>query len=307
MSYDLFFRTRTGHPPLTAEAFQAWFQERPHYTVSGGEAVYANESTGVSFTFNFASEDELEGVEGDEGAEDSDEPVPDLHAAFNLNYLRPRFFALEAEPELAAFVEHFELEVEDPQTNGMGSGPYSREAFLRGWNTGNAFAARAILQQEGNAPNERPPTLPAEQLERLWRWNHARAGLQKELGEGVFVPRISLALEQGRLVTYAVWGDAIPIALPQVERVVLVRDELARGWLFKRKETALVDAATVARWVEAFPMKEGALPYRLMAYTKPSAELVRAFKEAPALAGQVRMVTFDAVLDAELVASLKAG
>lgn len=305
MSYDLFFRTRTGHPPLTAEAFQTWFQERPHYTVSGGEAAYANESTGVSFTFNFNFEDEVELLED---GEDGGEPErTTLHAAFTLNYLRPRFFALEAEPELAAFVEHFELEVEDPQTNGMGSGPYSREAFLRGWNTGNAFASRAILQQEGNAPGERPPSLPAEQLERLWRWNHARAGLQKELGEGVFVPRISLALEQGRLVTYAVWGDAIPIALPEVERVVLVRDELARGWLFKRKETALVDAATVARWVEAFPMKEGALPYRLMAYAKPSAELVRAFKEPPALAEQVQTVTFDAVLDAELLASQKAG
>lgn len=306
MSYDLFFRTPEGRPPLTAEAFQAWFQERPHYTVSGGEAVYANEDTGVYFTFNFASEDEVEGMEDALEEDAADEPVPGLHAAFNLNYLRPRFFALEADPEVAAFVEHFGLEVEDPQTNGMGSGAYSREGFLRGWNTGNAMGYRAIRQSQG-ASDAPPLTLPSEHLERIWRWNRARGELQRQLGEGVFVPRISLAVEQGRLVTYAVWGDAIPIALPEVERVALVRDELARGWLFKRKETAFVDAATVARWVESFPMKEGALPYRLMAYAKPPPELVRAFKEPPALNGQVQSVTFDQVLDSELGASPKAG
>ncbi len=303
MSYDLFFRTRTGHPPLTVDAFQAWFQARPHYQVSGGEAVYGNESTGVYFSFNFASEDEELDAAELEGAEE--EPLPRLDAAFNLNYFRPHVFALEAEPEVAAFVRHFELDVEDPQNSGMGSGPYSRESFLRGWNAGNAMSHRTA-HQVGDGPA--PLTLPSADIERIWRWNYARTELQQQLGEGVFVPRISVLEEQGRLVPFAVWGDAIPIALPEVERVALVRDELARGWLFKRKETALVDAATVATWVQAFPMKDGAaLPYRLVTYAQPPRELVRAFKEPPALSGPLKLLSFDQVHDAELMAPGKTG
>lgn len=305
MSYDLFFRTRAGRPPLTAEAFEAWFQGRPHYTVSGGEALYENESTGVYFSFNFASEDEVEEEAEQEDAEE--EPLPRLDAAFNLNYHRPHVFALEAEPEVAAFIAHFELEVEDPQNSGMGSGPYSREGFLRGWNAGNVWSIRrATPMGEGWAPAA-PLTLPSRDIERIWRWNHERAELQRQLGDAVFVPRISLMEEQGRLLTFAVWGDAIPIALPEVERVALVRDELARGWLFKRKETALVDAATVATWVQAFPMKGEALPYRLVTYDgKPPRELVRAVQQQPVLSGQMKLVAFDQVLDAELVAPPQA-
>jgi hypothetical protein len=297
MSYDLFFRSRPEGPPLTPDAFQAWFQERPHYQVSGGEALYGNEATGVYFTFNLSSGEVLE--EGLE-LEDEEEPAPRIDAAFNLNYFRPHIFALEAEPEVAAFVRHFALEVEDPQVDGMGSGTYSREGFLHGWNAGNLFAHRAFRQK--GEDTSMPLSLPAERIEHIWRWNHGLGALQRQLGEGVFVPRISFLEERGVPVSFVVWGDAIPTVLPEgIERVVLVREELATGWLFKRRQTVLVDAATVAQWVRDFPLKEGVFPYRLLDYPKPPRELVRAFKRLPALKGQLKLVPVDQVLDAELV------
>jgi hypothetical protein len=300
MSYDLFFRSRPESPPLTPEAFQAWFQARPHYQVSGGEALYENEATGVHFSFNLSSGEELEDDLALE--EDEEEPAPRIDAAFNLNYFRPHVFALEAEPEVAAFVSHFSLEVEDPQVDGMGSGTYSREGFLRGWNAGNAFAHRAFRQKGEGAPQALPLSLPGERLEHIWRWNHGRTALQESLGERVFVPRISFLEERGVALSFVVWGDAIPIVLPEgIERVVLVREALATGWLFKRRQTVLLDAAAIADWVRDFPVKEGVFPYRLLDYQRPPRELVRAFKTPPAFKGQLKLVPADQVLDAELV------
>lgn len=303
MSYDLFFRTRAESPPLTPEAFQAWFQERPHYRVSGGEAAYGNEATGISFSFNLSSGEELE---DEEALEDEEEPAPRIDAAFNLNYLRPHTFALEAEPEVAAFVRHFALEVEDPQVEGMGSGAYSREGFLHGWNVGNAFAHRAFRKRE--ADTSTPLSLPSERIEHIWRWNHGLGALQRQLGEAVFVPRICFLEERGVPVSFVVWGDAIPIVLPEgVDRVVLVREKLATGWLFKRRQTVVVDPATVAQWVRDFPVKEGVFPYRLLDYARPPRELVRAFKALPALKGPLKPVPLEQVLDAELVVQAGLG
>jgi hypothetical protein len=304
MSYDLFFRTRSGTPPLTAERFEDWFQSRPHYQVSGGEAVYGNGDTGVYFTFNFASDAE-EALDAP-GLEDDGEPLPRMDATFTLNYHRPHVFALEAEPEVAAFVAHFGLEVEDPQTHGMGSGPYSREAFLRGWNAGNTFSLRPF-DAPGFGPGEPALTLPSERIERIWRWNLGLPALRQELGEAIAAPPIGFLRERGQLVTYAPWVDGLPVALPEVERVVLVRDALARGWLLKRRDAALADFGTVAHWVKDFPVKEAAVPYRLLAYTQAPRELVRLIKELPAHPGELTPVAFDQVLDAELVARARAG
>ena len=142
MSYDLFLKSNAA--ALDADGFEAYFDTRPNYTVNNGQAFYENEDTGVYFSFDYAS-DEAETV------------------AFNLNYFRPHFFGLEAAPEVAAFISAFNLNIHDPQTDGMGDGPFSVEGFLRGWNAGNRFGYRAVLSQD-----ERPETqvYPTVELER---------------------------------------------------------------------------------------------------------------------------------------------
>jgi hypothetical protein len=278
MSYDLFFHTPKGTPPLGRDAFEAYFSARAHYTVDDEGAWYQHEDTGVYFSFRWR--------DGSASA-----------ATFNLNYFRPRVFGLEAEPEVSAFVSHFGLEIDDPQSEGMGSGPYSAEGFLRGWGAGNT-AAHEILIQQGKT-GEPLLVLPRDVLERTWRWNRARGALQDRYGNSLFVPRISYFADAGRVLTFAVWTEASPIALPEVDLLMLVRDVGE-----PHQSVAVVSAASLASIVESFPHQEdGALSYRLLDYDLAPEQLVAAFNDAPTHErGETqRTVRLEELHDADLV------
>jgi hypothetical protein len=139
---------------------------------------------------------------------------------FNINYARPRFFALEALTELEAFVSIFGLSVHDPQIDGMGDGRFDADAFLRGWEAGNEVACQALAENG----QRRPLTLPAKVLNATWEWNIGRQRLQTQVGESIFVPQIMFVAGPGTAVSAAVWSDAIPVLLPTVDVVFLYRD-----------------------------------------------------------------------------------
>lgn len=195
MTYDLFFRPKNGKLPC--DDIMRYFSSRPNYCMEGGEAMFNNEDTGVYFRFMCPSLDE------------------DPQVVFNMNYCRPHPFGLEAELEVAAFVKQFNLLVEDPQINGMGSGEYSREGFLSGWNGGNEVACKELTNVPAHLEGDF--TLPYELMERCWAWNKARSSLQEQLkADDIFVPKIMFCLHQKQIKTFITWPDAIPIALSGV-------------------------------------------------------------------------------------------
>lgn len=157
MSYDLFLNPSSR--PLSGEQFASYFGERAHYTVGNDQAFYENADTGVYFFFDH----------NDDGPGS---------VTFNLNYFRPHYFGLEAAPEVAAFITAFDLSIEDPQSDGMGDGPFSIKGFLQGWNAGNRFGYRAVLSQGDQNENR---VYPTADLERIWRWNFNRSSLQDEV------------------------------------------------------------------------------------------------------------------------------
>ena len=206
MSYDLYFRHTK---PLDLAVVRAFFEGRG-YKVSETQAFFENESTGVYFGFDFRPEKP-------EGSAAS--------IAFNINYYRPHVFGLEAASELTSFIEEFELEIEDPQMHGMGTGPYTVEGFLRGWNAGNEFAHRAIASNEGV---ERPLALPAARNAGIWRWNYAKDTVLDELADNLgelppcFVPTVMMVVPEGTsdVKTIIVWDLQMAIAIPDVDLVV---------------------------------------------------------------------------------------
>ncbi len=282
MSYDLFLRARGG-APLDRDAFERFFRARRRYRVEAGHAQYENDDTGVYFSFDH-----------------------DAHGtvAFNLNDFRPHVFALEAEPELAAFVAAFDPAVEDPQVDGMGEGPYSAEGFLRGWSAGNRVAHRAFLEHGGDRSGLL--TLPAATIERHWRWNLARAELSAELGDAVFVPKIRYFREHGRCVASVMWGDAVPIALPEVDRVVLVRDELRTVADGDRPAFAVVDGAEARAQLGHFPVRPGPVACLVGTWGAPHPGLVDWFCAQTAREGTLDGASVDRVLCEELVAAARA-
>lgn len=287
MSYDLYMKPRSGL--FSQDRFLSYFRNRPPYVVEGQQAWYHNEDTGVYFSF------ELNSGQGQDANPASGYPV-----LFNMDFFRPSFFALEAEPELRQVVEELDFTVLDPQTDGMGEGEYDSSRFLSGWKVGNQFGYSAMLRDPTNRPDI--SSLPASKLERIWRWNHARGEVQGKLGEAVFVPRIMFFKEEGAVTPAVVWSDGIPTAFPNdIDSVVIFLKDLAPRTLFRRKEII-----ASARWevirplVERFGRSHG--DAIVGNYVTPPKEVVSFLQSLRPLAHGLVGISADSVLDAELVA-----
>ncbi len=297
MSYDLYFKYRTQQPLLPKE-FKDYFEDRPYYRLEESEAVYENTNTGVNFSFTY-SEEAMD--EEDEPDTDSVQMAP---VSFNINYFRPHVFALEAAFEIQAFVTHFDIDVSDPQTNGMGDGAYSREGFLSGWNYGNQFAVSAILKRNSDASFY---TLPTEKLENAWKWNFAKAVLQEQLGDSVFAPAIMPALVAGKVKTIAVWPEAIPTQLPEVDYLFIHKGRYSpKKWIFfSTNEYVLVPFEQIKPLLAAFERIEGPVASYNLAYDEPPALLTNFVTQAKGETKELsRLETYE-VLNEELVSEYK--
>ncbi len=283
MSHQLVLRRRDGRP-LGAQELREHFA-RPNYEVSKEgrfSASWSHPDTGGSFTF-----------EQDERG--------DLR--FEVPYLRPHVFALEADLELLPLVQRFGLVVDDPQHGQPGD--YDSERFISAWSKGNR-AAVALFATHPELEGQVPRTLGYELIEATWRWNHGRNALQERLGDHVFVPRIFFFLEQDAVRRLVVWTDAIAMAFPVVDLVLLLRDDFGKQWLKKAEPTAaLATWAEVEPFVAKFPRHETPLPWHHFQPENLDEPLVRFFVEREELKvpGPIAPLRAHEVLDEELVAT----
>jgi hypothetical protein len=299
VSYDLRFLVRTDQKPPPPDRVREYFRSRRWYEDQGGQLWYANEDTGVYFSFDVGAVDDM-APDPEEPPEPIDDGLVPAGLSFNLNYFRPHVFGLEAALELAAVAERFSLLVDDPQIRGMGRGAFTSAGFLGGWNAGNLAAHRALLSSahDGHAPVAHH-SLPAATLERIWRWNYDRLGLQEMVGD-VFVPRISFLQRGGGLDTSVIWRDAIPLALPDVDVLVLVRDELApRRWFRKQPDICRVAIAEAGPLLKHGRRVDGPSPYTLFDHVQ--LRTVDFFRRRASFAPQLEALPHDQVLTRELL------
>jgi len=314
MSYDLYFLVPDERDPVSIEEFGAYFAGRSRYRLDGAQAIYRNENTGVQFAFDYVD------PEGDShdmtGVEDEEEQPEARHAdgwrsahvLVSVNYLRPQVFGFEAVPEIEAFIDAFDLSVDDPQSEGMGRGSFTAESFQRGWEEGNRFAYHAAVEQllETKAGDPQAlPALPAAEIERCWQWNHAAESLQESLGEAVSVPTIRFLRNPDGVRSFVVWTDAATTAIPKTDLVVLVRDALApRAGLLRRKKNvvsilphaAVLHAQDASRWVS-----EHVEPYHLFHDAETRESVLGLFESAPPISDEPQGVSAEAILIRELL------
>ncbi len=81
-----------------------------------------------------------------------------------MSYFRPHVFGVEAVSEVEALVTAFQCDVQDDQVDGMGTGPFTREGFVRGWNAGNRFEYSVFPRAANRLPG----------LRTLWRQRRGR-------------------------------------------------------------------------------------------------------------------------------------
>lgn len=283
MSHDLFFPL----PQISAEDFAGYFAGRPSYRLAKDQAVYLNESTGVYFSFQYP------GTEGQRAE------VRERSASFNLNYCRPNFFGLEAVAEVLSFVRHFQFTVDDPQGGNWAAGSFTEDIFLDSWNDGNAAACRVLMLREEPS---RIWSLPRPQLEAIWRWNFNRQKREATLPEYFGVPRIVLAIHEGKIGSMALWPDGYAGLIPEVDFLVAARNELAPRKLFRGrvKDRCIIPVQTARSALAAYRSSGEALPaFQINGPESPRAvrDFVRSLQPAATIP---KFVPFDHVLDNEL-------
>lgn len=285
MSYDLFFTS----PKISREDFNAYFENNPRYELGDGQAFYSNEFTGVYFSFDHVEEP---------GEEDE---IVEHSVAFNMNYCRPHFFALEAEPEVRKFIDHFNCSIHDYQNDGMGDGPYSREGFLKGWNHGNEFGHKVILGDHDGP--EVVFSKPSDELEKIWLWNSSKQKRENEIQEDIFIPRIMFMTIDGEFGSTCVWPDGISTLIPRVDYLYIPRQDLAPKRLFSKPEedVCIVAQKDFPEFFDFYSVDSFEFPcYKLPSPDTP--KMVKNFVRGLApFKGKVEGIGLDSVLDLELV------
>lgn len=226
MSHDLHF-CRPYLAERTAGALASFCQRIPHLkqTTTGEQAQwwYENPDTGVYFSFEYGSAREKRPT--------LRQGFYDAGFSFNMNYVRPRFFAEEAMPVVQDLCGALDLLVVDPQDReggGYGQPKAARtEELVETWVEGNRAAIRAYCTKF----KVRPLTMPHERATAWWRYQRDRAALQDHLGDEIHVPSLLLLhdKENTRLLTGIGWGDAVPILLPPCDIVFIQREEQPGG------------------------------------------------------------------------------
>ncbi len=294
MHYDLYFAPRQSEVVFTPEEFDAYFRDRPHYSIMGTNAIYHNEDTGVQFLFVYerieCEDENLEAVEEDRSSV----------ASFYMNYLRPHFFIREAIPEIEAFIDTFKMIVEDPHEGGMGRGDFSREIFIREWDRNNRQEYQAFLKQQGN--QDSIYCYPTEELDRIWKWNQNRETYQDSLGEHIYVPLITFVSTKQGAKTVTAWTDAISIALPKVDIVLMPRQKLAPKRLFWRKiDITVSDWEEIKTKVGDYPLKHDPIEHYILNYTEPPEALENYVINKEPIREPLEVLPFGQILNKEII------
>lgn len=110
MSFDLYFCWRKPER-INSDEVRAWAQRIDSFTRNKAELWYSNLNTGVYFSFDFEAAPPKSPEDGPD--------VPPGHfdsgLSFNMNYVRPSYFAFEAMPIVEELTCRFGLSVLNPQ------------------------------------------------------------------------------------------------------------------------------------------------------------------------------------------------
>lgn len=226
MSFDLYFCRPDGSTPSTSD-LKEYFSTIPFSKLTdvddgGVQSWYHNEATGVYCDFSYSPSDASES----EGCGASG-------LSFNLNYVRPSFFAYETMPLVEAFCKRFDLTVEDIQEETKG--PADASQLITSWRSHNARAMGGMVQfakEEGMELHY----LPEQRATEWWRYMSARQAIEDSTTEDIFVPSLMILLSPAnQLFTVTVWPNGIPQFFPPCDYLYVQREKKR---LFGAKEEA---------------------------------------------------------------------
>ena len=212
MSYDLFFYKHKSNNLTNENIGQFLSANLVQVNEHGNQWFFENDDTGVYYSF-----------ETNEASEDSDDSpgyvdYVNTNISFNLNFIRPSFFGLEAFNFIERLITELDLYVENPQAGSEVPTKPTKHELFEGWNKTNQWASKEHA-------DETTSYYPIEKSNIVWAYNYNRKAIQEEIGDEYFASKIFLVkrVKDNEIVTLSVWTEHIPNVLPDTDYYLLHR------------------------------------------------------------------------------------
>jgi len=221
MSYDLYFY-RKNKNPISKVKIQGGFKEMIPIDISEVETQihYENERTGVYFLIDInepnVKKDDVELFDSFVGFENTD-------VSASINFFRPDYFGHEIFPIIGKICEKFDLYVFNPQEFDK-----TREVPLK-WTTNELIEHWTDHNTQVSKQQFEELQLkyyPKDKSDKIWEYTSMINTLENDVNEDIYIPNIFMIMNQKskNLFSYIVWNQSIPLILPKVDFIILVKN-----------------------------------------------------------------------------------
>ena len=221
MSYDLYFYKKEDNP-FSKEEILSEFKKMIPKDISEVDTQihYENERTGVYFLIDInepnSEKEDIELFDQFDGFENT-------NLSASINFLRPDYFGQEIFPILGSICEKLELHIFNPQEFDE-----SRERPLK-WTSTELVQHWTDHNMQVTKQQFKELELkyyPKDKSDKIWEYTSKIEALDKEIEEDVYIPNVFMIMDEStkELFSYVVWSEAIPLILPKVDFVILVKN-----------------------------------------------------------------------------------
>jgi len=224
MSYDLYF-FKNIETKITNDEVEYYlsFNLVPE---ENNQWFFHNPDTEVYFTF-------LKTENEDDDQSQNFENFEDLGISFNLNFLRPSFFGIEAFDFVEKLVNDLDLYVYNPQSENDKPYKPTKTELFENWNKTNLNASSVNFHEQNSY-------LEIEKSNTIWNYNFNRNLIQQKLGNAYFVPKMFFfkTKENNEIITVSSWTEHIPNVIPSADYFLLTK--VQKKWFKTKTENALI-------------------------------------------------------------------
>ncbi|QLC65578.1 hypothetical protein LPB248_04495 [Flavobacterium sp. LPB0248] len=227
MSYDLYF-FKTKGSPITDNEIEN-FLSSELVPKENNQWFFHNSDTEVYFTFEKTEKENNNDSENFENFED----FKDVNISFNLNFLRPSFFGIEAFEFIDKLVNDLDLYVFNPQSENDKPYKPNQQELFNNWNNTNLHASSSHFSEQNSY-------LDIEKSNQIWNYNANRNLIQQKLGNAYFVPKMFFfkTKENNDVITVSSWTEHIPNVIPNADYFLLTK--VQKKWFKTKKENTLI-------------------------------------------------------------------
>ena len=221
MSYDLYFYKKKDNPFSKEEIILEFKKMIPNDISEVDTQIhYENERTGVYFLIDInepnSEKEDIELFDQFDGFENT-------NLSASINFLRPDYFGQEIFPIIGSICEKLDLHIFNPQEFDQSRErplKWTSTELVQHWTEHNTQVSKQQFKELDLK------YYPKDKSDKIWEYTSKIEALDREIEEDVYIPNVFMIMDEStkELFSYVVWSEAIPLILPKVDFVILVKN-----------------------------------------------------------------------------------